>query len=352
MRRSNPARAAGQLLRAATLTVLRAEVRRRLGRLDGAESDARLAVDIIPPEQIYLPQAASSLIFVLLTRGAIEDARGVLVTLGFATSLPSGGVSDVLRLARGELRIAEGDLAGGLDDVLDYGAICESLGRRNPGYFPWRSVAVAALVQLGRREDAVELAREELALADAARVPAVRGRSLSALGTAQRGDESVATLTEAVDLLQGSPLVLDTAEALLNLGRALRLTGNRDGAREPLRRALDTATRIGARPLADRARDELLAAGARPRRQATHGPDALTPSERRVAALAAQGLTNRQLAHTLFVTPKTIEAHLAATYRKLGNLRQGRPRAGTATRVLTRESFGCAPVRPDVGAAA
>ena len=48
------------------------------------------------------------------------------------------------------------------------------------------------------------------------------------------------------------------------------------------------------------------------------GPGALTPSERRIAALAADGLTNRDIAQQLFVTPKTVEVHLSAVYRKLG----------------------------------
>jgi len=58
--------------------------------------------------------------------------------------------------------------------------------------------------------------------------------------------------------------------------------------------------------------------GARPRRSARTGPDALTPAQRRVAQLAAQGLPNRDIARELVVTPRTVELHLSATYRKLG----------------------------------
>src|SRR5215207_7174749 len=76
--------------------------------------------------------------------------------------------------------------------------------------------------------------------------------------------------------------------------------------------------RHGARPLEDAARIELRAAGARPRREMRTGVDALTPSERRVADLAAAGLANVQIAARLFITAKTTEHHLAATYRKLG----------------------------------
>ena len=267
---------------------------------------------------MFAPQAASALIFVLLDRGATDEARAVLHARGFDEAVPDGGLHDLVWLARGRLRVAEGDVDGGVRDVLHYGAVCEALGRRNPGYFPWRSTAAAALVPLGRRDEAATLARDEYVQAELTGVPGARGRALGTLAAAQRGDDAVATATAAVELSAGSPLVLDAAEARIVLGRALRLVGRREQAREPLRQALDTATRIDAQPMAERARHELLATGARPRRPALRGVAALTPTELRVASLAAQGLTNRQLAHTLYVSPKTIETHLAAAYRKLG----------------------------------
>ncbi|HEV2814430.1 MAG TPA: helix-turn-helix transcriptional regulator, partial [Solirubrobacteraceae bacterium] len=88
--------------------------------------------------------------------------------------------------------------------------------------------------------------------------------------------------------------------------------------RESLRRALDLADACSARPLADRARHELRAAGGRPRRPRTSGVDALTASERRIAGMAAGGLSNPEIAQALFVTTKTVEAHLSNAYRKLG----------------------------------
>jgi DNA-binding NarL/FixJ family response regulator len=67
----------------------------------------------------------------------------------------------------------------------------------------------------------------------------------------------------------------------------------------------------------DRARRELIDAGARPRRTPLSGPDALTPSERRVADMACEGLSNRQIAQALFLSLKTIETHLTHIYQKL-----------------------------------
>ncbi|HEV2786183.1 MAG TPA: helix-turn-helix transcriptional regulator, partial [Solirubrobacteraceae bacterium] len=88
-------------------------------------------------------------------------------------------------------------------------------------------------------------------------------------------------------------------------------------AREALREGLDLAQRCGAAAVAERAREELVAAGARPRVAALSGVDALTPSERRVAGMAAEGMSNREIAQALFVTPRTVEMHLSNAFRKL-----------------------------------
>ncbi len=84
-----------------------------------------------------------------------------------------------------------------------------------------------------------------------------------------------------------------------------------------LRAALDEADRLRAEPLAVEAREELLTAGARPRRPRLSGRDALTASELRVASRAAGGMSNREIAQSLFVTVKTVETHLRNGYRKL-----------------------------------
>ncbi len=111
---------------------------------------------------------------------------------------------------------------------------------------------------------------------------------------------------------------LEYARALAALGSALRRSRQPGAAREPLRQALHLAATCGADALAQHALAELHAAGVRPRTEAAHGVDSLTPSERRVAALAADGAANKDIAQALYVTPKTVELHLSAAYRKLG----------------------------------
>ncbi|MFN2560117.1 MAG: LuxR C-terminal-related transcriptional regulator, partial [Jatrophihabitans sp.] len=103
-----------------------------------------------------------------------------------------------------------------------------------------------------------------------------------------------------------------------DLGAALRRSGQRAVAREPLRIGLSLAERCGAQRLADRAEDELRLAGAKPRRRATGGVDSLTPGEAHVARLAAGGMSTREIAEALFVSSRTVDNQLGAAYRKLG----------------------------------
>jgi DNA-binding CsgD family transcriptional regulator len=93
--------------------------------------------------------------------------------------------------------------------------------------------------------------------------------------------------------------------------------GRAGDSRAPLRRALDLAQRCGAAVLAASVEEELAASGARPRRRESSARDTLTPSEQRIARMAAQGMSNRQIAAALFVTLKTVGWHLGNAYRKL-----------------------------------
>ncbi|HYA50431.1 MAG TPA: LuxR C-terminal-related transcriptional regulator, partial [Streptosporangiaceae bacterium] len=140
---------------------------------------------------------------------------------------------------------------------------------------------------------------------------------------ARGGKEGLALLAESVATLDDSPTLLERAHSLAEFGAALRRSGERAAARDPLARALDLAVRCGARPLAARTREELKATGARPRRAWLTGVEALTPSELRVARLAAEGRTDEEIACELYVTLKAIEGHLARAYAKLGIERRG-----------------------------
>jgi DNA-binding CsgD family transcriptional regulator len=110
---------------------------------------------------------------------------------------------------------------------------------------------------------------------------------------------------------------LEHARTLVDYGAALRRGNKRSDSREYLRQGLELAHKLEATALEDRAQTELAATGARPRRLMLSGIDSLTPSERRVAEMAAENMTNKDIAQALFVTPKTVEVHLSSVYRKL-----------------------------------
>jgi ATP/maltotriose-dependent transcriptional regulator MalT len=162
------------------------------------------------------------------------------------------------------------------------------------------------------------------AMVDAA--PAGEGRAVLIEGPAGIGKSALLAQARrrAAD---GGSLVLGARKALADLGSATRRDRRPSDAREPLRRALELADACGAGGLVEHVRSELYATGSRPRTTATGGVDALTASERRVAAFAAEGQSNRDIAQALFVTPKTVEVHLSNAYRKLG-IRSRRELAG------------------------
>jgi DNA-binding NarL/FixJ family response regulator len=131
------------------------------------------------------------------------------------------------------------------------------------------------------------------------------------------GKQGLALLEKAVQTFEPVTPRLEQIRALVDLGTALRHGGKRSAAREPLLRASAVARKGGATALAERARIELAALGARPRKEILNGLESLTPSEKRIADLAAQGLSNRQIAQELFVTLKAVEWHLHHVYQKL-----------------------------------
>ncbi|MFT4050023.1 MAG: AAA family ATPase [Solirubrobacterales bacterium] len=187
---------------------------------------------------------------------------------------------------------------------------------QNPGWLPWRSLKAEALDGLDRTSEALELAEAEVAAARRWGSPKPLGRALRVLGQLKRR-KGIAEIEEAVEVLKDSPAVLEYGWTLAALGTALRHERKSVEAREPLGEALNIAVRAGAFGLEKHVRDELAASGATPRATDFQGMGALTPSEKRVAGLAVEGMTNREIAQTLFVTPKTIEVHLSNVYKKL-----------------------------------
>jgi len=130
-------------------------------------------------------------------------------------------------------------------------------------------------------------------------------------------DEFEREFVDAIALHDRSPAPFEKARTELCLGERLRRARRRSEARLHLRSALERFERLGAEPWAERARNELRASGETLRGREAGGADELTPQELQVAMLVAEGATNREAGAALFLSPKTIEAHLGRIYRKL-----------------------------------
>jgi DNA-binding CsgD family transcriptional regulator len=312
------ARATGDSSRLAVGLATHGWLALRCGDLGAAEGDARTALAAIklPAPPMYRVMNGGLLVKTLVEQGELDAAEKALAPLD--SNAESGSViAAEVRFARGRLRIAQGRLAEGLEDFLAVGTLLTRATITCPGYLPWRSVAALAQLALGDHESAERLAEEELELARAFGAPRALGVALRAAGVVAGGDRGASLLREAIDTFEHGDARLERARALADLGAMLRRRNRRTEARELLREALDAAHRAGAMPLADYAETELRATGARPRRVVLTGIDSLTASERRIVELASQGLSNREIAQTLFITARTVEGHLTSVFRKL-----------------------------------
>ncbi|MEU8735546.1 AAA family ATPase [Streptomyces tendae] len=289
------------------------------GDLAGAEQDGRETIRVGQLNGSALTRLLGSTVLAeaLIQQGRLDEAEQALAAVGVTVATCPPGPVYVSLTALGRLHNALGNYEAAIEIARSAERACHHYRIENPAVSDWRTLAALALHYRDRNSEALAVANENLTLARRWGAPRTLGRALRVSGIIAPASDRIERLEEAVNVLQESPAHLEHAKALADLGTALRKAGHRNDARPPLRQALDLATRCGAVPVAERASTELVITGARRRRTALTGPGALTPSERRVADLAASGQTNRQIAQTLFVTPKTVEVHLSNCYRKL-----------------------------------
>jgi DNA-binding CsgD family transcriptional regulator len=288
------------------------------GRIVEAATAAQAALDgTAPPWHSFVRTAYGAVACCHIETGQLEQAETALSIIEHPDVGDTPELGFLLDV-RAQLRLAQLRPAAALEDAREAGAQLERrFGMVSPGVAAWRSTAALAHLALGDAASARELASQELEQARAAGVTRVVIRDLRVLGLVERGERGLELLEQAVEAGDRYPPRLEHLRALIDLGAALRRANRRAAAREPLRRALELSHSGGATALDERTRSELAAAGARPRRAMLSGIESLTPSERRVAEVAAKGLTTRQIAETLFVSPKTVEFHLRHIYQKL-----------------------------------
>jgi DNA-binding CsgD family transcriptional regulator len=176
---------------------------------------------------------------------------------------------------------------------------------------------VDAFLRLGRDEDAARITADFAAHATAKGQPWALARAARCRGLLADARELEACFEEALRLNEQTPDVFETARTRLAYGGCLRRARKRARAREQLRVAVGIFERLGARPWVRQADAELAATGETARRRDASTLDQLTPQELRIARLLADGMTTREAAAAIFVSPKTVEYHLGHVYRKL-----------------------------------
>jgi hypothetical protein len=282
--------------------------RSQLHYLDGdipdAIADARASIDV---GRDFAPGLVGGLygrlIDAVLEAGDLQAAEEALGRSGFEEALPAGWQFFPLIQGRGRLRIARGDTQAGIDDMVAGHEVLVRAGIANPAGAPCRSTAAVALAGIGGREEARELVSGERAAARRFGAPGTLGIALRAAGVIEGGSAGIELLREAAAQLERSPARLQHARALSDLGGALRRSGRRHDAQQPLRQALDLADRCGGEVVADQARAELLTharQGRRPNRDPSNddgGIDAPTIAlgilGSLLAGLAVAGIAER-----------------------------------------------------------
>jgi DNA-binding CsgD family transcriptional regulator len=292
-----------------------ARLLRDAGDLANAEAEAQTAVEAVAASEGWMSALpTATLAAVLLDRGRRVDAERAWSRLGLGAEVPDVRPLIELLVVRARLRQARGDLAGALEDVAEAARRLSAFGPASINDQPPRLHRAQLQHAAGEHEAAAATAAEAVAVAERWGTPGALGEALRVQGVVTADIE---LLRAAVGHLADSPLRLEHATALTHLGALLRRSGARRDAREPLLAGLELARDCGADGLAARAGDELQATGTRVPPRSGSGLDALTPSERRIARMAADGATNKEIAQALFLSVKTIEMHLSHAYRKL-----------------------------------
>ncbi|NUP65755.1 MAG: LuxR family transcriptional regulator, partial [Nonomuraea sp.] len=138
-----------------------------------------------------------------------------------------------------------------------------------------------------------------------------------------QGEDADSRYREAIDRLGRTRMRADLARAHLVYGEWLRSERRPLEAREQLRTACELFAAMGMDGFAGRAERELLATGEKARRRTAETAVELTPHETQIVRLARQGLTNKEIAGRLFVSPRTVEYHLGKVFAKLGITSRG-----------------------------
>jgi DNA-binding CsgD family transcriptional regulator len=217
-----------------------------------------------------------------------------------------------------------GDLglgAGHMDEALRWLKEAEGVLREHrigdPDIWPVPEL-VEVYLRSGNTKEAERITRDYLARAEEKHQPWSLARAARCRGLLATAEPYDRAFSDAFGYHERTADAFELARTRLCYGERLRRDKRRIDAREQLRAAFDCFDRLGAAPWAERARNELHATGETARRRDVSTIDQLTPQELQIATVLADGLTTREAAARLFLSPKTVEYHLRNAYRKLG----------------------------------
>jgi DNA-binding CsgD family transcriptional regulator len=314
------ARSRGSVMALASAAACRGGVRMRMGMVTEALADLEVALaQRAQGWSAYLAGVLAALVECRIARGELDKAAAYRDDLEELSHVPG--------MTAAQATYALADLAAVHADYERAAALYAQVGRLvegrmdNPAILPWRAGEALARIRLGEPRIAVELAQANMERAHAFGAPYAVAQAMRTLAAVDATTDRVGLLREALEVLGRVPAPRLEAQVATDLAGMLLLTRGMTDIAEPvalLRRAESYAAFQELRPLSDRVHRLLERIGEPVKRSTTENLSSLTVSERRVAELAASGLSNRQIAQHLFVTIKAVEWHLSNVYRKLG----------------------------------
>lgn len=298
----------------------RGYARVRMGKITEAILDLEAALEQRAQGwNTYLALVLASLVECRIARGELHAALAYENDLSALTQEP-GLAGAYATSALADLADARGDHELAATLFAEVGRLVS--GRMdNPAILPWRAGQSLAMIRLGQHKDAIPLARQNLDAARSFGAPYAIAQALRTLATVDPTSDRLGQLRLALDTLRGTRAVRLEAQIATDLAGMQVLLGGAGSGEEAvtlLRKAEAQAGFQELRPLSDRVRRLLERVGEPVHRSTSEAVNTLTVSERRVADLAASGMSNRQIAQQLFVTVKAVEWHLSNVYRKLG----------------------------------
>ena len=304
----------------------------RLGDLPEAERQAREAITQLSPRSwgVLIGAPVAVLMLAATERGRLDEAAECLaIPVPDTMFLTSFG--PLYLFARGRYHQALGKLRFALRDFEICGQLLSQWGVERPGFVPWRTAAAAAHLRMGADAEASEL----LARDPGPRRDREHGLWLRTRAAASPPREAFLLLEEATAVFRECGDRVETARSYADLSAVHEARGERGEARRMRRKATQLARQCGIETLHRTNADTEMSTVAR-----ADEASELSEAERRVAALAAHGYTNQEIASKLYITVSTVEQHLTRAYRKLKVNR----RSDLARLPLTTES-GSNPVR-------